>query len=186
MYKQILSTVLLVSIMTGANADTVSYNESVSGDLNGTQDLLFDVGLNTVAGSIAWSNGGAVSTDFDSFDFILAGGSVLDSIFLDIELQDVGSGTWSRMGWSLNNGPSADVSFPSYAQSLFEDALPLTEGTFDFDQRFASGALVSGDYRVADYSLSFLVSSVNVPEPGSIMLFAIGLIGLVLSRRSMA
>jgi predicted porin len=164
MRLMVLVAVAVASMATADVASIISYDEAVSGDLDYSQNLAFGVGLNTVSGTILWSNG-AVPSDFDGFNFSLDASSRLESVFIDIALQeDVGSGIWSFVGWELNF-ISDSVSIPSSNESLFESVLPLTEGTFAMFQSSASGSLASGDYRVADYTLSFNVAA--IPEPAS-------------------
>ena len=183
--KKILPIALSMFFAGQVMAAPITYDEAVDGDLEaGISTLNLGNGVNTVSGSVVWSHDGIVDDDFDGFDFNLGSGSAVTSIFIDLALQNTGSGTWSNIGWSLKTGSgnlNESLSFPQVNQSIFNSALPLSSGSFSLNQNSASGGLAQGDYRIADYTLTFNVSS--IPAPLSLALFCLGLAGIGFSRR---
>ncbi|MES2826068.1 MAG: PEP-CTERM sorting domain-containing protein [Pseudomonadota bacterium] len=186
--KKTLAIAISMFVAGQAMASPISYDEAVDGDLIYGESLLnLGAGTNRVQGTITWSNNFKVDTDFDSFDFIVAEGSALTSISLDMSLQDVESGTWSTVGWFLDTGTeylSQSTSFPTISQVLFNSAMPVSAGSFDMRQDSFSGELHLGEYRVADYTLTLNVAS--VPEPAYFVLLGIGLAGIGFSRKRKA
>lgn len=177
MYKITLCAVLL-GMISQANAGIINYDESLDGDLNNRQHFIFDSGVNTISGSVTWAYD-IFSSDFDHFSFSLEKGFTLTSVYVDVELQDVGNGLWQHMGWGLNG--TQETTSTSAHTNLFSNILPIDEGSYLFEQNSASGRLGQGDYRIADYTLKFTVAS--VPEPTSLLLLGLGLGVLGLSRK---
>jgi hypothetical protein len=64
-YQAIVASVFALGLAAMPNlshAATVSYNEAISGDLNGSQTFTFDVGANTITGTMSYDG---FTYDFD-------------------------------------------------------------------------------------------------------------------------
>lgn len=187
LFRSLLAAISALMITGHAYAIPISYDESVNGDLNGSQNLALGVGLNTVMGTITFSNNIFIATDFDIFDFSVAVGSSLTTITIDIALLPVGSGVFSSSGWRLNEWEySEGVAIPSTGLSLFTAALPLSSGNFNIANYSLAGSLPADTgWRTAAYTMSLDVTA--VPEPSILALMSVGLIGLIgVARRKKA
>lgn len=194
----------LVSALQPAQASlTPLYQESVSGDLNGTQTLTLS-SSGTVSGviSAAWNaDGGWQGHDSDSFFLALAAGKRLTAIHVDY----VGTATVGNVGSTVHF--RIDPDFTPYSHhatgtgsgqaALFgaTDLLPLEAsdllvGSAYFGighawAGYASGPKPSGTVGlVYQYTLSFSVEDVpdvGVPEPSTALLLAVGMPGLLVT-----
>ena len=156
------------SVAVPGEALAFVYDEAIDGDLpsSGGSPFDLDLGINTVTGEITFSGNNVGPSDFDAFRFNVPVGSLLDSISIDIDLLDVGSGVFSNAGWILSSGgPTEFVTIPSTGENLFESQLPLSSGEYAVANTSLSGALAINEFRTAAYTFSLNVVSESVPEP---------------------
>jgi hypothetical protein len=180
-----MAALLLLGTYAPAQALPVAYQESNSGDLDGSQSFALDVGVNTIGGSICTVFDPSCY-DFDSFSASIPASALLTDISLTYVL--TGS-TGASASWLLTgtyfSGPFqigyADVmtanalgshTLSSSALSSHVPQFPLT-GTLEIQ---ALEFLLPGT--TLDYTWHVTVSSqtpeVPVPEPASLFLFGIG------------
>lgn len=153
----------------------ISYNEASNGDLpqrpNHSPVFDLDIGTNTFAGEITFSNNNFVPSDFDSFAFNIPASTRLESILLNISLLSVGSGIFSITEYALQNSSfnlivSELIPIPSANLNLFTSNLPLGSGQFALQNSLIGGGLAVGEFRTAAYTFSLnVVSATPVPEP---------------------
>ena len=191
---RIIASLILTFAMFFVGAPAVAqlnFNETTDGelsdDLSNPDELVFGIGVNTIAGNVGSTNGtgSTVGTDADFFTFSLAPGQSVDSI----SIARTGGGFQSFIGYV------AGTSFPGAStgdlgagdldgNTLFSDGEALLPGGL------LSSPLTEGDHAFwiqetgspIDYAISFNV----VPEPDSAMLLVglgLGVAGLVRRRR---
>ena len=178
----------------------VVYDEAVDGELSGdntnpTDLLIFDVGVNTVAGTVVDATGATPNVDVFTFD--IAAGTQLDGIFLNVfdsgdDLAFFGiddSNSFPFNAGELGNSPDDDqfIGGLLFGEQVGVNLLPSI-GNGNIGSGF-SGPLGEGEYTVylqqlggttVDYEFGF---SVAVPEPGSGIVLILAMAGLVTRRR---
>jgi hypothetical protein len=194
-FKSIWGTVgICLSLFSiASHAATVNYDELIDGDLDGSQSLLFDAGVNTVSGHIIELRGTATVSETDQFDFNIPAG--MELVAVSVAFGNLITTPYTvLLDWRNQIWDSAtliaqqdivlyDAFPPSDAEvspvDLFVSELPLVSGAYSFDS-FASSV---GGYNNTqfggewDYTLAFEV--IAVPAPAAVWLFGSGLIGLI-------
>ncbi|MDD2874317.1 MAG: PEP-CTERM sorting domain-containing protein [Azoarcus sp.] len=172
------------------------YDEAASGDfsnapLSPTALGPLAVGTSTVFGNLL--NTSPTEEDgLDVFSFVVAVGTEVSKILFGFNASAYPGGANvylvggpNSAGTSLGSLNSSNASLTS-GDDLFTNATfgfggPLTEGTYTFDLRgFGAGMGLDS------YSLDFVVADLNapqtVPEPSSILLVGLGVLGLSAAR----
>jgi len=184
----VLLITLILIISTEGFGATISWDESVDGDI-ASNSFNFDEGINTITGSIYVDRSTIpIPYDDDNFSFDLPLGMLLTSVWLDASmnyLDQNGDGIkWGSVQFGITNSSSAAwVSiYPNYPidQYVFDAILP-GEGPYSFAN--ASGYPQPGDAWFVNYTVEFNVAA--VPIPGALWLLGSGLLGLVGFRRKL-
>ncbi len=191
----VLAVALSVSWLTSASADTINYDETVSGDLppaffGGSPAFIgnFDVGINTVTGQMT-SVGDSEFLDWgDSFVFSIPAGltvTAASAVATHSNCAVVASCDWILQ--LVNSGIASEGFFEGENFTnlqIFSAAQPLTAGTYQIDAaatlQFAS-PLPAMEQRQISYSLAFQVEP--VPAPPALILLSSALVSLGWLRR---
>jgi hypothetical protein len=182
----LLGTIALIA--TGvAQAIPVNYNESIDGDLNGTQLLYLDVGANTVIGAHQVTPGGATG-NFDSWNFVLGTDLGISSIVFDYEDPQGAPNQYPNQG-------SFGITAPGNVLLEFR----MYSGDFSYSDTFVGPLIATGNYLVeltgnyvypsGSWTAVFNVVSTGqneVPEPATLGLLGAGLLGLFVRRKKAA
>lgn len=194
-----LVALTMVMLLDSVSATPISYDEAVSGDLNGNVFDL-DVGANTVTGtmsieSIFYPDFSSISLwDLDTFIVNVVDGQALTSISLVATLFGSGFG----LDFQLIDGASTSdpvlASEPylvsccegvTLSANLFSSLLPLSVGQYLWNPAQDPGFLFGTPNSVSgfDYSVTFNVSGsevTTVSEPGTFWLLASVLLSFAL------
>lgn len=168
----VLLAALLLS--TAAHALPLSYDESVDGDLDGSNLLALGVGTNSVSGTFC--DGFLVADcdqDFDSFLFLLPASGALTKISLAFTLDNRGASIPGAAYAILPFTVGEAVSFldPSPALLFTTDLPIMSVDAVRFSQTTLSCGCFPGDSWFASYQLQLDVTApANVPTPGSFTL----------------
>lgn len=194
-----LAMCLLAGLSQLAEAAPVHYRESDSGDLPASGQLpvlALDVGTNTVSGHQAGrlsvvGSMGLFSDDRDSFSFYLAPGLVLDALEIAVsnastpQYQGAYAAVWQLALGSVAYGGDVlqQMIINTPPGVVLSTQTPLGAGLYNLT---SYGTSYSGVYDL-DYQVTLKVSSVAsaLPEPGSMALALIALLGVLASRRRM-
>jgi len=195
---KIFTFFVLFTLSFNAVAIAIDYNELLDGDIARDQFNL-GLGINSISGVM----GVGRDFDFDIFSVNIAADTVVRTISLDYELvTSYGDDKFIGMGvnYTLLSGAHdalyqhevIDVFNPitDAHQHLFDDSLPLSEGTYTMSQSLFRHYLSGGDTMnyggTWAYTMDFDVVSA-VPLPAGVWLFASGLLGLIgITKRSNA
>ena len=187
-HKFFIICICAAFLLCAQNVFAITYDESLDGDsnLSGTDIGTLDLGLNTISGSIFFDNIGFSSRfDLDGYRFTVGTGMRLDSFIFDFNNFDYndanlppsesGSMTW-RMVFS--NGTSFNSTFINlFGTSPVELFQGLPEnGPGLYLLRTDSINVRGGDAWSSDYTFNITTSA--IPEPSTILLFGVGLLGL--------
>ncbi len=182
-----------------SHAVPINYDEATDGDLssgiNLSNILDLGVGANTVSGSFSVNNPDVADpgpgADFDSVVFRLAENmrllkvqiyfpistGILETQYEMLEVfLDLPGVPSNQLGWTPHiSVPTADFINLDFG---VEDALGA--GDYWFRHSYIQHGGVPG-VRSADYTIKFIVTA--VPEPGTLALLGIGLLGMSAARR---
>ena len=202
----------LASLSLNVHAFTYDEDTSgdIAGSTTQEPLFIFDEGTNSVSGKseVYWlndSNGNRVSDqsifDFDNFAFTILDGYQLDSVqysFWDVnksgtDTLGLSNDIFSFIGYSFYTpfNPDANIYFTNTGQSgtlnLFPETVPIQSGSYRWSSGFITdlGSPLQVGGGSWSYSIDYNVSKIsyNVPEPTSLLLFSLGLLGLRLIRK---
>jgi hypothetical protein len=194
------SITLLVGMSHGAIAAPVSCSEALSGE-DSCINLTFDIGTNLVAGTMHYISGGMMpNMDVDNPQFTIPTGMQLTSAQLEVSFTNTTASTSPfAVSWDLRNTatfgflaascttlvgsytcPYGDQLSPT-GGAAWSAVMPVPSGGYSVIPGFYLFATPAGGYW--DYTFRFVVEPVTVPEPASIALVCMGLLGLAVVRR---
>jgi hypothetical protein len=186
-----LATSMLFAVP--ASAALINYSEAINGDLsNGNPLSLFvldTAGVNTISGNIGLSAPSgtcptANQTNFDCDSFALTVLAGLEIVGLSVALSNTGATPleW-RVGTGLLDFAGTPIGNLINTAALSGGALPLGPGSYNVSWvRIPTSTAATG----IDYTFSITTrqtQSQSIPEPSTLAVVGVGLIGLALSRR---
>lgn len=184
----------LLAVETAVAAPIV-YSEAVSGDLDFQSVGTLDAGVNTVQGRFCLGTD-CLTDALDGFLFTLPTGLALDESRFTFTsapiLTSSASTVFQLRAGSAILASSGTIGLMTGASlSLFDAALPLTTmGEYTLFHALANWGGTQGGSLNVDYTWTLNVSGAQtpggqVPVPGTLALFGIGLAGLAFRRRSL-
>ena len=193
-----LNLALMGVAASPAFSASLTYSESVNGELTGQNVGALDVGLNTVQGQICGAPPftSLLCSDSDPFQFTLLSGLSIDQMVFTYATTVEGSPINPHINYQFEDPTFAILGFfsldpfPSASRLEFLGVLPAnTVG----DYRLANGVFVDGCRDagpcgfVTDYTWSLRVSPISsVPEPSPLALITVVLVGFAIARRKAA
>lgn len=165
------------------SAQAAAYLESNYSDFahsGALQTLLLEVGSNTVTGRFGYVGSG--NMDFDSFAFLVAAGTALQSIQVDVMPASGNTHNLVHSNWAIRSGSNIAFNGTSINNLTWDSPNPassintLSAGIYNLSNNELN---YSGPYLAVaegDYTFTFNVSAVtSVPEPASYALMLVGL-----------
>ncbi len=175
------AVVLTTALTFGANSQAVTvWDESVDGDLDGTQTIALVAGVNTVLGFHVET---PASTNYEAWNFTLASGQSISEINITYDDPQGAFNQYPNQGVYSVTGPGGLLIFETIDGDLFQT------DTYSPELKDVGNYLVelTGDfvYPQTNWSVDFTVS--QVPLPAAAWLFGAGLLGLIgIARRKKA
>ncbi len=192
MRKLILISVILLMLPTASWS--LGYFNISSSSLQQLDLDSYRLRVNVDFGDISWQNPETYITNFHTFSLSLLGSSQYNTTFNGGLENIIGiPGYWSAGDFGFSPG-----SFSSFEFGYdFDLTAPLTEPlTMTYDAHFMSNAIsvydpvtkdfLGYDFETTNFTGSFTVGEINpsaVPEPASMLLFGLGLVGAGIIRR---
>jgi len=175
------AVVLAAALTFGANSQAVTvWDESVDGDLDGTQTIALVAGVNTVLGFHVET---PASTNYEAWNFTLASGQSISEINITYDDPQGAFNQYPNQGVYSVTGPGGLLIFETIDGDLFRT------DTYSPELNDVGNYLVelTGDfvYPQTNWSVDFTVS--QVPLPAAAWFFGSGLLGLIgIARRKKA
>ena len=190
-FNCVIGALLLLGICERAQASPIAYQESISGDLNGSQNFALDIGINTIGGAVCLGDPGQqpFCFDLDSFSASIPA----DARVTDISLTYVLTAPMpSSVTWLLQGPYFAGPFLMLYADALTANQPGSHEVSFSNLPSTLTGTLTIQSLpflifgTTLDYTWRLTVASqapeVPVPEPTVMLLYGTGLAAIALRR----
>jgi hypothetical protein len=177
---------------TIGSVQAAAYLESNYGDFANSgalQTLLLGVGTNTVTGTFGYFGNG--STDFDSFAFLVAAGTALQSMQVDVTPFSGNTHDLVHANWSIRSGSNIAFDGTSIGNLTWDSANPasfsntLSPGIYNLTNNELN---YTGPFQAVaegNYTFTFNVNALTpIPEPPSyaLMLAGLSLLGAFFGR----
>jgi hypothetical protein len=210
MNRLFVAVIFSVGLLIGGASSGFAfvYSEAIDGELDGQYIGCLGLGANTVTGEVGVSLLGYDPTtllplpyeDLDTFEFQIASGMILSSVFMSYSVTYIdngdqqmdGSALWGIQELALETtGPGDPPAEPDYiSQDMLEGSgelelysdLNLGAGTYTFGN--FGWSLMGYDAWYSAYNLTFTVESASpVPIPSTMFLLGSGIVGIVGTSR---
>ncbi len=184
-YMRSLLTVLLSVWCLHASAVPLVYDEAVDGDLRFDNDQYLrdplGFGANTISGTVSStfiSDEDGYDADFDQFNVLMPDNAILQSVSLDYASGDGGNGEFASWFGVYFSGPVIQEFGLTGGSYFWEVNRELPELRSVGLNRLPDG--IVNDYTI---TLNVIEKVSTVPEPGSLGLLSVALLGLGMMRR---